>query len=208
MRFPRTATALIAGITVLVSGFVIITNTLDQAAYLLGFVPGRLTGQVSLTYEIPVVLTPLTATLVHGGFLHLLFNLVVLLFCGTLVERALGAGGIATLYIVGAFAAAAAHFLADSSPLVPMVGASGAISALMGAYALMFGRVRNVTGSASLNRSIHVIWLAIAWVVIQWMTGFLAGQQGVQIAVAAHIGGFIAGLLLQRPLLLWRFRRA
>ena len=72
----------------------------------------------------------------------------------------------------------------------------------------MFGRVRDVTGSASLNRSIHVIWLAIAWVVIQWMTGFLAGQQGVQIAVAAHIGGFIAGLLLQRPLLLWRFRRA
>jgi len=55
---------------------------------------------------------------------------------------------------------------------------------------------------------LHVAWLLAAWVVIQWMSGLLAGGQGMLLATPAHIGGFIAGLLLQRPLLLWRYRRA
>ena len=54
----------------------------------------------------------------------------------------------------------------------------------------------------------HVAWLLAAWVVLQWMAGLLAGGEGVMLATPAHIGGFIAGLLLQRPLLLWRYRKA
>ena len=90
-----------------------------------------------------------------------------------------------------------------------MVGASGAISALFGLYALFFGQPKQVTAQPrSSTAGIHVRGCWSTWVVLQWMAGMLAGGQGVMLATPAHIGGFIAGLLLQRPLLLWRYRKA
>jgi membrane associated rhomboid family serine protease len=89
-----------------------------------------------------------------------------------------------------------------------MVGASGAISALFGLYALFFGQPKQVTRNQKLNRSIHVVWLLVTWIVLQWMAAMLAGSEGIMLATPAHIGGFIAGLLLQRPLLLWKYRAA
>ena len=86
--------------------------------------------------------------------------------------------------------------------------ASGAISAIFGLYAVFFGRPKQVTSNMRLNRSIHVAWLLVTWVALQWMAGMLAGGEGVMLATPAHIGGFIAGLLMQRPLLLWRYRKA
>ena len=87
-----------------------------------------------------------------------------------------------------------------------MIGASGAISAVIGAYSLSFGRAKRVTRSPRVNRLLNRLWLLAAWVVLQLMIGYLAGQQGMMLATPAHIGGFVAGLLLQRPLLLWRYR--
>src|ERR1043165_3402327 len=91
-------------------------------------------------WPVPVLLTPLTATLVHSGFAHLIMNLAMLLFCGRSVERVLGGTGVVILYLVGAYAAAAAEYPLHPDTTVPMVGASGAISALLGAYPLLFGR--------------------------------------------------------------------
>ena len=78
----------------------------------------------------------------------------------------------------------------------------------IGAYALSFGRAKRITNNFHLNRWINVIWLMVAWIVLQLMMGWLAGSQGYLLATPAHIGGFAAGLLLQRPLLLWRYRNA
>ena len=89
-----------------------------------------------------------------------------------------------------------------------MIGASGAISAVMGAFALSFGRARAFTNNLRINRWINVLWLLIAWIVLQIMMAWLAGGQGYLLATPAHVGGFAAGLLLQRPLLLWRYRSA
>jgi len=89
-----------------------------------------------------------------------------------------------------------------------MVGASGAISAIIGAFALSFGRAKQFTRSLRLNRWINTVWLLVAWIVLQLMMGFLAGSQGYLLATPAHVGGFLAGLILQRPLLLWRYRSA
>ena len=69
-------------------------------------------------------------------------------------------------------------------------------------------RLRRITDNPRLNRWINVAWLMAAWVVMQLMMGWLAGAQGYLLATPAHIGGFLAGLLLQRPLLLWRYRTA
>ena len=154
------------------------------------------------------MVTPLTATLVHSGLVHLGFNLLVLVWCGIAVERVLGATGLLILYVVGAYAAALTQWATDPLGMVPMVGASGAISAVMGAFALSFGRARMITRSPALNRWINAIWLLAAWIVLQLMMGWLAGGQGYLLATPAHVGGFAAGLVLQRPLLLWKYRSA
>jgi membrane associated rhomboid family serine protease len=124
------------------------------------------------------------------------------------VERIIGAGGLVVLYVIGAFAAAAAQWGINPHGTVPMIGASGAISAVMGAFALSYGRARPFTNNLAVNRWINVIWLMGAWIVLQVMMGWLGNQQGYLLATPAHVGGFAAGLLLQRPLLLWRYRNA
>ena len=207
-RIPRTATVAIIVLTVAAWLIAVGLGMGDRAAGALGFIPARMSGLIRVTPALPVVLTPLSATLVHGGPLHILFNMMMLAWCGTAVERVLGRWSLVLLYVVGAYAAAAAQWLVDPSAMVPMVGASGAISAVIGAFALSFGRAKQVTSSARINRWVNVVWLLVAWVVLQLMLGWLANGQGTLLATPAHIGGFIAGLLLQRPLLLWRYRKA
>lgn len=204
----RTATFWIAVLTALVSIFTGLGAVGGQAPLSLGFVPARVTGLVLPFASVPVFLTPLTATLVHGGTLHLGFNLLMLVWCGLAVERVLGRGGLIFLYVVGAYLAMVAQWASDPMGVSPVIGASGAISGLIGAYALSFGRPRLVSKNMKVNRWLHILWLAAAWTVLQVMVGWSAGQQGMLLATPAHVGGFLAGLLLQRPLLLWRYRKA
>lgn len=207
-RFARSATKIIASITALAWVIAVVTGNADEAALAMGFIPARLSGLAVPRVAIPTFLTPLTATLVHSGLIHIAFNLLIFLWCGTQVERVLGNLGLIILYLVGAYAAALAQWAVDPTGSVPMVGASGAISAVIGAYALSFGRAKRVSSSPTINRWVNVVWLLAAWVVLQAMTGWLANGQGYLLATPAHIGGFVAGLLLQRPVLLWRYRKA
>ena len=207
-RVPRTATLAIAAATVLAWIIAGVVTGNDRAALSLGFIPARLSGAETPWPAVPAALTPLTATIVHGDLLHLAFNMLMLVWCGTAVERVLGRAALILLYLVGAFAAAGAQWLSDPLGVVPMIGASGAISAVIGAFALSFGRPKRVTGNARVNRWLNVVWLLLAWVALQLMIGWLAGAQGYLLATPAHTGGFLAGLLLQRPLLLWRYRSA
>jgi membrane associated rhomboid family serine protease len=207
-RFPRTATNIIAAVTALAWVIANVLGRSEQAAYALGFIPLRVElGSVAFPAA-PAFLTPLTATLVHSGLVHLGFNLLILVWCGIQVERVLGSTGLIVLYVIGAYAAAAAQWGVNPHGNVPMIGASGAISAVLGSFALSFGRARAFTSNLRVNRWINVAWLMVAWVVLQLMMGWLGGQQGYLLATPAHVGGFAAGLLLQRPLLLWRYRKA
>ncbi len=204
------ATVVIAAATVLVSALLILTGMLSQAAIGAGFIPLRVDGAVlpsGLAVAVPLWLTPLTATLIHGGWAHLAFNLLMFVFCGRETERAVGAGGIAVLYLVGAYAAAAMQWVFSPASALPMIGASGAISAVVGAYAVLFGKRRTKRMGPVPAHIIHIVWLAAAWIGIQLLIGF-AGMGGVTVAIGAHIGGFVAGLVLARPLLGWRYRRA
>ncbi len=176
-----------------------------------GFIPASLSVDLAAPQGIiplPFWLTPLTATLVHGGFLHLALNMVMLVYCGRLLERALGAAGTVLLYVVGAYAGAAGHWAFGPMSAAPMIGASGAISAILAAYAMLFAE-RPVPAIGPIpSRVVRVVWLAAAWIVIQLLIGFASGGGLQPVAVGAHIGGFIAGLALARPLLLWRYRSA
>jgi membrane associated rhomboid family serine protease len=207
-RVPRTATNGLTALTALAWLITALFGGSDTAALSMGFIPARVSGAVVPWAAVPTILTPLTCTLVHSGLIHLGFNLLVFVWCGTAVERVLGKTGLIALYVLGAYASAAAQWAANPSGMMPMVGASGAISAVMGAFALSFGRARQFTRSPTLNRWINAVWLLVAWVVLQVMMGWLAGGQGYLLATPAHVGGFAVGLLLQRPLLLWRYRHA
>ena len=207
MLKPRSATAIIAIVTVAASAIAILGGV-DYWAVFAGFIPARITGVVDLAGALPAWITPFSSALVHGGWLHLGVNMLMLVFAGSMVERVIGGSGLLFAYVIGALVAALSQFAVDPGSPIPMVGASGAISALFGLYALFFGQPKQVTRNQKLNRWLHVAWLLVAWVVLQWMAGYLAGGQGVMLATPAHIGGFIAGLLLQRPLLLWKYRKA
>ena len=207
-RFPRTATNIIVVVTVIAWIVAVALGRSNQAAYSLGFLPIRVSVPALPFPAVPVFLTPLTATLVHSNLVHLGFNMLILLWCGSQVERVIGWAGLIVLYVVGAYAAAAAQWALDPIASVPVIGASGAISAIIGAYALSFERARAFTNNLRVNRWINVVWLLIAWAVLQAMMGWLGNQQGYLLATPAHVGGFAAGLLLQRPLLLWRYRKA
>jgi membrane associated rhomboid family serine protease len=171
------------------------------------FIPGRfdLVGDGSLA---PVWLTPITATFLHANLLHLAFNLIILAFCGRPTETVLGPVGMLILYLAGAYGAAAAHYVVEPGDLTPMIGASGAISAVLGAYAILFGRNKVKVANPRLALWLNALWLMAAWVILQLIIAWGFGADGVQIAIAAHIGGFLLGVAAANPLLLLRYRKA
>ncbi len=184
----------------------------QQAILRGGLFPIRLSGEAldlsAHGWLVPAWLTPISSAFLHSGLLHLGFNMLMLLFCGRFVEQAMGPGLMAILYGVGAYAAALTQYAADSVSMIPMVGASGAISAILGAYALLFARNRVDAVGPIPSHVVRILWLTMAWIAIQLMIGVATSGSLQGIAIFAHIGGFVAGLLLTRPLLEWRFRGA
>lgn len=193
----------------------------DMMAFAGGFIPARV-GEPGLLDDaglavplVPMPLTPLTATLLHGSWIHLGFNLLILLFCGRQVEWVMGGRLLLLLYGIGAYAAAAGQWLLGPGLIVPMIGASGAISAVIGAYALLFSS-RQVRAWGPVPAGVvRMLWLGAGWVFLQFLIGVASGlgsdalgtgNSGV--AIGAHIGGFIAGMLMTRPLLRMRFDKA
>lgn len=172
-----------------------------------GFIPARFGNELILPpgTMVPFVLTPLTSALLHGGVLHIVFNVIVLLFIGRQLEAPLGSKAMAVLLLVGAYGGALAQFLADPQSAVPMIGASGAISALIAVYALIFSRSQASAIGPIPGHWVRALWLAAAWIGLQLLIGLAGGGGFGAIAIWAHVGGFLAGLLLARPLLRWRF---
>lgn len=200
------ATNAIALLTCAAFALSLLSGRGDALDLMAGFIPARLLG-VQIPDALPLWVTPLTATLLHGGGLHLGFNMLILLFCGRMVEAVLGWRGALLLYILGGYAAAFGQYLLDPASLSPMIGASGAISALFGAYALLFSKPRLLIDQPQLAVLINIIWLAVAWVGVQFLMGFAFSDMGMAIAVGAHIGGFIAGLAVTPALVALRARQ-
>ncbi|WP_150292242.1 rhomboid family intramembrane serine protease [Sphingobium estronivorans] len=202
----------IAAITFVAFLLLTLTGQIDNAAIMAGFIPARVEDGTLLAgmAAVPVWLTPITCTLVHANWLHIAFNLFMFVFCGRQVEHVLDKGATLVLYVAGAYGATALQWAIDPHSPNPMVGASGAISAIIATYALLYSQ-QNVRRIGPLSASlVRALWLAASWIAIQLMIGVATaggfGDLG-QIAIAAHIGGFLMGLALTRPLLRWRFRK-
>ncbi|MBM3585050.1 MAG: rhomboid family intramembrane serine protease [Alphaproteobacteria bacterium] len=190
-------------------------GTREWAAYTLGMVPAVLTGRIAVEPFLQGFrpeLSVVTLMFLHGGWLHLGGNMLYLWIFGNNVEDRLGHGRFLALYLLAGLVGTAVHVASDPASGVPLVGASGAISGVLGAYLLLypFARVRMIV-PPFLFRTFKVpAWLFLGfWFVFQGIqvAGGL-GQDGrptlgeAEVAWSAHVGGFVAGmalLLLLRP---------
>ncbi|MGE0870198.1 MAG: rhomboid family intramembrane serine protease [Kofleriaceae bacterium] len=178
----------------------------------LGLVAGEITQQAPRGTTVPIghglacvvdresinYLTPLTSMFLHGGWMHLLGNALFLWVFGNNVEDSMGRGRFLVFYLVCGLVAAAAQIAIDPASPIPMVGASGAISGVMGAYLRLYPRVR-VNMLFIIVIFIRVIplpaWLVLLyWIGLQVLMAF--GDTAGGVAVMAHIGGFVAGAVL------------
>ncbi len=142
----------------------------------------------------------LTSMFMHGSWVHLIGNMWFLWLFGNNVEDSMGHLRFLVFYVLAGIAAAAAHVFMELGSMVPIVGASGAISGVMGAYLLLYPRVRIQTLFILIIflRIIAVpAWLILAyWFVLQFLSGAATPAGGGGVAFWAHVGGFVAGLLL------------
>lgn len=142
----------------------------------------------------------LTSMFMHGGWMHIIGNMWFLWVFGDNVEDAMGSVRFFTFYLLSGLAAALAQMFADPASSIPMVGASGAIGGVMGAYALLYPRAHVhmliFLGFYVTTVAVPAIFMLGYWLLIQLVSGAVApdGQGGV--AFWAHVGGFVAGLLL------------
>jgi membrane associated rhomboid family serine protease len=209
---PGPVTNALVAINAVIAVILLVPVWWQHAVFAGAMVPARFgadeTTFTGLGVMVPAILTPISAAFLHGGIAHVALNMLMLLLIGKMVERVLGGGLYLLLYFVGAYAAALAEWVAGPASMTPVIGASGAISAIIGAYVIQFPNKKPKNWGpvpASIARPLHLL---AAWAALNLALGFVAPDLGLGIAIWSHIGGFIAGLLLVRPLLLWRYRKA
>ncbi len=145
---------------------------------------------------LPVYFNFLSSMFMHGDIMHIFGNMLFLWIFGDNLENLLGHARFAAFYIVCGLAAAAAQIVMDTDSIIPMLGASGAISGVLGGYILLFPK-RQVRALIFNFLTTVPAFVAIGiWIAYQLIVGYLtpAGTGGV--AYAAHIGGFVAGVAL------------
>jgi len=180
-----------------------------QIVYAYGAIPYNIV-TMQTTQPIHPALTLFTSMFMHGGIFHIFGNMLYLWIFGNNIEDRLGHFRFILFYLFCGIAAAMSHALVAPSSTVPMIGASGAISGVLGAYLLLFpyARVHTIIFLGFFVQTIRIPALIVIgfWAIIQLLSGLTA--QGIQsqggIAWFAHVGGFVAGLVTIK---LWQPRR-
>jgi membrane associated rhomboid family serine protease len=181
----------------------------------LGLIPGELTlslppgtpfpmgeGLVCLTDPGRQVSNVLTSMFLHGGWMHLLGNMWFLLIFGNNIEDSMGHARFVVFYLACGVAAALAQVFAAPASVIPMVGASGAISGVMGAYLILYPRVRVWTivpiGIIPYSIALPAWTMLLYWIGIQVFSGLvkIGADESGGVAFWAHVGGFVAGAIL------------
>lgn len=173
-----------------------------------GLIPCRLTGSCVASDAFPhPVVTLFTSMFLHGGLFHVFGNMLYLWIFGNNVEDTLGHGRFLGFYLTAGVAAALAQTAIGPSSKIPMIGASGAVSGVLGAYLLLYPHASVLTlitfGFFIRIVRIPAIIVLGFWIVVQLLNGLVTFGDGSRGGVAwfAHIGGFVAGLIL-----LWLLR--
>jgi membrane associated rhomboid family serine protease len=200
-RTPVVTVGLIAAnILVYVNQLMLPPQAAVQFIHLYGLIPLEISGgDLLVSHPVPLYATVFTSMFVHGGLFHLGGNMLYLWIFGDNVEDRIGRRKFLVFYLLSGLAAAATQIWTDPASKIPMVGASGAISGVLGAYLFLFphARVLTLIPLGFFYRLVEVPALIVLgfWIVVQVLNG--VGTLGVQVggvAWFAHIGGFVAGL--------------
>ncbi len=199
-------TVLFIAVCVAVFGYQLSLGGREEQAFIFGFgaIPAVVFGLTELPRElaqIPAALSLVTSMFLHGGFMHLAGNMLFLWVLGDNVEDALGHRRFIVFYLLCGIAAALAHSLTEPASRVPMIGASGAISGVIGAYLMVHpkARIKTLVGYFIISLPAYVV-LGF-WIGFQFFSASMgSGGGGGGVAWWAHIGGFIAGVILIVPM--------
>ena len=171
--------------------------------YSYGLIPSVLLGKLKLTpsmYVIPAYLTIITSMFVHGGFMHLIGNMLYMWIFADNIEDSLGKVKFLIFYILCGIGAAMAQVFTDTNSQIPMVGASGAIGGVLGAYLVNYPKAKILVlipfGFFSQIIKIKALYVLFFWFILQFVNSVLTNSNGGGVAYAAHIGGFISGVIL------------
>ena len=145
---------------------------------------------------LPVYFNFLSSMFMHGGIMHIFGNMLFLWVFGDNLENLLGHVRYKAFYLVCGFAAALAQIVMDTDSIIPMLGASGAISGVLGGYILLFPQRRVRALIFNFLTEVPAFVAIGIWIVYQLVIGYLTPSGTGGVAYAAHIGGFIAGLAL------------
>ncbi|MCI2425599.1 rhomboid family intramembrane serine protease [Candidatus Acetothermia bacterium] len=167
-----------------------------------GLISGELLNRIDLppASPFPLILTIFTSAFLHGGLLHLLGNMLYLWIFGDNVEDAMGRVKFFLFYLLCGVGAAAAQIFSGPPAAIPMIGASGAIAGVLGAYLVLFPRSQILT-LIPIFFFIRLIYLPAIlllglWFLLQIFSAAIGGAQAGGVAWLAHIGGFVVGILL------------
>lgn len=170
-----------------------------------GLIPARLSAAlVGHAALVPSLATLLTHMFLHSGWVHLGLNLLFFAWVGRYVEWVTGRWALVGLFLAGGFIGGLFQIASDPMGTVPVVGASGAIAAIFGAYAVLFAtsrvRPRRFAGLTISGETLTWLWYAATWIGLQLLTGLaFNGADGMsRIAIWTHIGGFLTGLVAAR----------
>jgi len=192
--------------------FLVTHEHIDSAARRWGFTPPDSAGSVGEYLSDPrLLLTVWTHAFLHGGWLHLIGNLWFLCVFGIALESRIGSLRFALLYAIFAGVAVVVHALMQAGPIRPVIGASGAISGLLGCYLILEPRSRVLSiffvGVPLFLTEVPSLFYVAVWLIIQIdgiQTRFLTGPECANVAWWAHIGGFAAGMAVGGGLCLAR----
>ncbi|MDX1512871.1 MAG: rhomboid family intramembrane serine protease [Gammaproteobacteria bacterium] len=175
----------------------------QEAVYALGVIPAVLLEGARLPPEVAWVspeLTIFTSMFMHGGWLHLIGNMLYLWIFSDNVEDSMGHARFIVFYLLCGVAAVFAQALPDPDSTIPMIGASGAISGVLGAYLLLYPHARVVVliplGFISQIVRMPAGMVLVLWFVLQLVQSMMAPKGAAGVAFGAHIGGFLAGMAL------------
>lgn len=197
-----TVTLITLNLLIFLYQYLLVPQVSLRIVYLYGVIPWEITHATSrVPHPIPLYATLVTSMFVHGGFFHVAGNMLYLWIFGNNVEDSMGRGRFILFYLLCGLAGAFAQVAMNPSSTIPMVGASGAISGVLGAYLLLhpYARVLTLISFGWFMRVVEIPALVVIgfWIVIQILNSLLTFTvDGGGVAWFAHIGGFGGGMLL------------